>query len=110
MAKRKSNKMDAVRKTLTELGNDAKPRAIQEHLKSQGVTMSTNMISNYKTVIRKKTGKRGRPRGKRLVIRKTTVGRGSGGGISLADIQTVKKLTDRIGADKVKELATVLAN
>jgi hypothetical protein len=33
----------------------------------------------------------------------------SGGGISLEDIRAVKQLADRIGADKLQELAAVLA-
>jgi hypothetical protein len=108
MAKRKSSKMASVRQALSDLGSGAKPQALQEHLKTKlGIDMSTSHISNYKTAILKKEGKRRRRRGKRTVAAK--VGGGRGGSISLADIQAVKALTDRIGAEKVKELAAVLS-
>jgi len=38
-----------------------------------------------------------------------TASRTSGGGITLEDIGAVKKLVDQIGAEKVKQLAQVLA-
>ena len=108
MAKRKTSKIAAVRETLSVLGSDAKPLAIQDYLKSKlDIDMTTNMISNYKTAIHKKAGKRGRPKGKRSAARKAPANHR--GNISLADIQAVKALTDRIGADKVKELAAVLS-
>jgi hypothetical protein len=47
--------------------------------------------------------KRGRPK------KVTTPATASAGGISLADIKAVKELEAKIGADKVRQLAEVLA-
>jgi hypothetical protein len=94
------SKMDAVRQTLAELGSDAKPLEIKEHLRSRySISMEPGMISNYKSTI-KSGGKSSlirRPKGAHL------------GDFSIEDIQAVKAVADRIGAEKVKQLAHVLA-
>ena len=67
MAKRKSgvNKAQLVRDAIAALGKDAKPAAIQAHIKSAGgPEIPTVMISSYKSNMMKKgggTGRRGRP-------------------------------------------------
>lgn len=116
-------KMDGVRQSLQALGKDAKPIAIQEHLKKTfKIDMTPNTISNYKSVLQKAGKKRGRPRkevaatkGDEAHGRPTNGRRGrpkstsSHGNISIEDIQAVKHLAGRIGADKLVQLAEVLA-
>src|SRR5262249_35836436 len=96
---------DMVRDALKELGNDAKPLAIQAHIKSKfGKELATQIISNYKFQLRKKTGAgpsgRGRGRGKR----------GAAAGL-LNDVETIRVLrglVSKLGAAQVKELVDVL--
>src|SRR5262245_20425201 len=105
MAKRKGNKAQMVRDALEKLGKDAKPAAIQEHIKAAGgPEIPTVMISSYKSNMKTKGGgKRGR-RGR--------VGRpaGSGGrsGSLIGDIASVRDLISRHGkADLVKLIDAV---
>jgi hypothetical protein len=101
-------KMEAVRRALAELGQDAQPSDIQSYVKSKfGIDMEKTMISSYKTSL-KAAGKsaltrKPKSQGARATSTRTT------GGISLDDIRAVKELADRIGADKVRELAEVLS-
>jgi hypothetical protein len=104
----RGSKMAGVRAALAELGNDAKPVAIQEFLKKSGIEMSTNMVSNYKTHILKKSGKRRKRRGRKLVVAKVAAAPAARNSIGMADLQAVKALTDRLGAAKVQELAALL--
>jgi hypothetical protein len=95
-------KLEAVRRALSELGNDAKPLDIQKHIKGKfGVNMDPSMISNYKSSLK--------GAGKSRMIRKPGGRAATAGGLTLQDIQAVKELTDRIGGDKVRELAEVLS-
>jgi hypothetical protein len=96
--------MEATRKALAELGREAKPLEIREYLKSKfGIDTSTSLISTYKTVLLKK-GK-----GKKAAVGSHRSGTRANGRFSLEDIKAVKELSDRIGADKVKELAELLS-
>src|SRR5262245_48954983 len=103
MAKRKGNKAQMVRDALAALGKDAKPAAIQEHIKAAGgPEIPTVMISSYKSSMKAKGGKGGR-RGR--------VGRpakaGGGGGI-IGDIAAVRGLIEKHGkADLVKLIDAV---
>jgi hypothetical protein len=98
----KLSKMEAVRRVLKEHGKDTMPVDIQDHLKKQySIKMDAGVISNYKSSILKARKKGGRPKAKAAA--------GTTNGISLDDIRAVKHLADRLGADKVKELASVLA-
>lgn len=97
------SQVDMVKKALEELGADAKPLAIQESIKSNfGKELPTTIISNYKSVLKRKGGGssgsgRGRPRGS-----------GGGGSIQIDDLETVRGLVSRLGADHVKRLVDVL--
>jgi hypothetical protein len=105
----KVSKMEAVRQSLNELGADAKPLQIKDHLKSRfGISMEPNMISNYKSMIKSGGSKsslirrpRGRPAG-------SGSGSGTRSGFSIEEIQAVKEVADRIGVEKVLKLAAVL--
>jgi len=59
------------------------------------------MLSNYKSVIRSE--------GSKSAVIRPPDGTKSGKGFSLAEIQAVKEVADRIGVDKVRQLAVVLS-
>jgi hypothetical protein len=99
------SKMEAVRRTLAELGNDAMPGAIQKHIKEKfGVQMDPNMISNYKSAIKSAS--------KSAIIRSpkafTKASTKTAGGLTPEDVRAVKELVGKIGADQVRQLAEVL--
>lgn len=107
------SKMEAMRQVLDAHGVDIKPLEIQEHLKKQfGIDMDTKLISTYKTTITtKKKGKKVKkkmaasvdvPQAAAAPIARTR-------GITIDDIHAVLKLANRIGAEKLRELAEVLA-
>ena len=112
------SKLEAVRWSLAELGNDAMPLTIQERLKKTfGMQMSPNHISNYKSQVLSK-GRKGKRRGRKPKAAAGAVQEAAApaareatreGGIGLEDIQAVKELSGRLGADKVRELAILLA-
>jgi hypothetical protein len=97
--------VDMVKKALDELGADAKPLAIQESIKSHfDKVLPTSIISNYKSVLKRKGGSSsssgtGAPRGRRPC----------GGSVQLNDLEAVRSLVSRLGADHVKRLVDVLA-
>ena len=110
-------KLEAVKQALAQLGNDAKPQPIKEFVKSKfSLDMPTQLISNYKTVLAKKAGRQGaiirRPEEQAAVpagaIRQAAPA-GGAGGITLDEVRAVKAIVDRIGADRVRELAAVLS-
>jgi hypothetical protein len=98
-------KTEAVKRALAELGQDAKPLELQKHIKTQfGIHMEPQHISNYKSTLK--------GAGKSALIRKPVrklAPAAPAGGISLDDIRAVKQVIDKIGADKVRQLAEVLA-
>lgn len=104
------NKMAAVKAILDEEGYDAKPAAILERLrKKYNVDMSPAMVSNYKSLLSRKAASQSQvARQPRARSAATTAGRGAG--ITLNDVEAVKKLADRIGADNVRKLAEVLSS
>jgi hypothetical protein len=119
MARRKVNKMQLVRDVVSERGKDIMPLEIVKIAKEKhGVTMSPDMASTYKSSVLKQLGmapggktKPGRKPGRKPGPQAAAVTNGSrtSGGISLNDIRAVKELAARIGADKVRQLAEVLA-
>lgn len=93
------SKMEAVRRALNRLGADAKPLVMKPYIEKEfGIVMDANMISSYKSAISRKGASQSRlnRRGGRGTV---------GGELSVEDIQAVKDLAERIGADKVRELA-----
>ena len=85
---------------------------VQSGEKSEfGIAMSYDMASTYKSAALKQLrGKRRGPKPGRkpAALAPTTNGRAAGA-ISIEDIQAVKDLADKIGAEKVGQLAAVLA-
>jgi hypothetical protein len=103
------SKMEAVRRILKEFGKDTKPLEIQDHLKKQfRIKMDTSVISTYKGTILKARKKPGKPKGPKPSPAMAAPGTFTVE-ISLDDIRAVKALADKIGAEKVQQLAGVLA-
>jgi hypothetical protein len=117
------NKLGAVREVIKKHGKDVMPTEIVKLVKTEhGADISVDVASNYKSTALKQLGLKGtgKRKGKRgpkpgWKLAKATangapaVTHTKGGGISLEDIGAVKKLVDQIGAEKVKQLALVLA-
>ena len=108
------SKMEAVRRILGESGNDTKPIDIQDQLKKKfNIKMDPSVISNYKSsIIRLGVPKKkmGRPKGSKngqAAVAHSPVK--SGSSISIDDILAVKALAEKLGADKLRQLAEVLA-
>ncbi|OAI38826.1 hypothetical protein AYO40_06315 [Planctomycetaceae bacterium SCGC AG-212-D15] len=106
----KISKMEAVRRVIGDTGSGTKPADIQDEVKKRfNIKMDTGTISNYKSTImrlaaRKKPGRKpGRP------AKAHTATRATGASISIDDIKAVKTLAERIGVDKLRQLADVLA-
>lgn len=93
-----------VRSALSDLGMDAKPQALQDHIKAKyNRELPKTLISNYKSTVKKKGGSAaaggngpGRPRK-------------GGGTIALDDLEAVRGLIDRHGPDGVRRLVAVLS-
>jgi (p)ppGpp synthase/HD superfamily hydrolase len=107
-------KTEAVKQALAKLGQDAKPSAVIEHVKkAHGLDVSAQTVSNLKALQAKKPAvmakRRGRPPKTPASTPARTVSIRSTAGVSLEDIRAVKELADRIGAEKVAQLAEVLA-
>lgn len=108
------NKAEAVREIIRTHGKDVMPVDIVKYAKDEhDITMSTDMASTYKSNALRQLGlksgrrrKRGRKAGAEAVAAKTP---SRAGGIRMEDIEAVKKLCDRLGAGKVRDLAGVLA-
>jgi hypothetical protein len=112
------SKLEAMRRSLAELGNDATPLALQDHIKKTfGFDMNTAYVSKYKSLVLSK-GRKGKRRGRKPNAAAGAVQEAAapasreatkGTDISLEDIQAVKELSDRLGAGQVRELAVLLA-
>jgi hypothetical protein len=117
------SKMDAVRRAMGELGNDALPKRIQAFVKERfGVVMTNDHVSDCK----KKILKKGKGKAKRAAAKpqaQTAAARTKAvpappvrpapappaRAIALADVEATKSLVERVGADSLKRLIDVLA-
>ena len=82
-----------VQAALDAKGSDAGPSELQAAIKEKfNVELPNNVISNYKSVIKREGGKT--PAGKR----------GRKAGPEFADLQAVRGLVTKLGADQVKKL------
>jgi hypothetical protein len=115
-------KQDAVRRALATLGKTASAKDIQKHVKETfSFDMTIDHIYNAKSnVLAKGKKKASKPKGKLPAppepaaganppAKSAPVARQPAGGISLADIEAVKDLLGRVGADNLKALADLLA-
>jgi hypothetical protein len=105
------SKMDAVRQAFQALSWSAKPKAVQKWLRDNlKIEMRTSHISNYKSQLKKKRGRVGRPRKDAALAAAAPAARsGRRSDISLDDVKVVKDLAERLGPDQVKQLADMLA-
>jgi hypothetical protein len=99
------SKMEAVRQAVLNLGREAPLvdviRFIKKNFKME---IPRAMAYTYKSVALKETAGGGRGRGRKPGRKPAAVNT-----VTLDDIRAVKALADRIGAEKVKQLAGVLA-
>ena len=94
-SEKKVSQMGMVRAALEEIG-DAKPQEMQVHIKSKfGVELPPNIISNYKSQIKRKIGMGGPGRGRRA-------------GLQVEDFETIRGLVKRLGSEQVKRLVEVV--
>jgi len=93
---KKPSQMGMVRTALQEMGGDPKPLEMQAFIKSKfGQELPANIISNYKSQIKRKNGVGGQGRGRRP-------------GLQVEDIETIRKLVKRLGTEQVKRIADVV--
>ena len=93
---KKVSQMGMVRIALDDMGADAKPLDMQAHIKSKfGVELPANIISNYKSQIKRNSSGGG-------------VGRGRKAGLKVEDFETIRGLVRRLGTDQVKRLVEVV--
>ena len=93
----KTTQKAMVQAALDDKGWKVGPQELQAFIKDQYDTeLATNIISNYKSVIKRETGKGGAKTGAR-----------KSGGAQFSDLQAVQSLVNRLGADQVKKLVDV---
>ena len=85
-----------VETALNEKGWDAGPQDLQPFIKEKfGADLPANVISNYKSVLKRAGGKA------------TGGKRGRKPGAQFSDLEAVRGLVTRLGADQVKKLVDV---
>lgn len=90
------SQMQMVRTALDDLGKDAKPQALQEHIKDKfGKELPKSIISNYKSNLKKKNG--GGKRGRKV-----------GASLQVEHFEQVRTLVNLLGAEQVKRLVDVV--
>lgn len=112
-AKPSVSKMEAVRQAMAEHGLDVMPSQILEFVKTKfGVTMSPSMVSNYKSTLSKKMAAKSAVLRRPRVARAATAANGSTSPstISMEDLTELRRLVDRLGADRIKELTRILGD
>src|SRR5438045_942493 len=108
-------KVEAVRRALKALGKDATPSKLQPYIKQTfGIDMTPAHVTTCKGVVLRKKKKPGpKPKVQPLepLVRQSapTPAKASRNGISLEDIQSVKGLIGRVGADQLKGLIDLMA-
>jgi hypothetical protein len=106
----KTSLREAVRQAMDVLGLDASPTDIHNHLlEKRGLDISPNMISSYKSGIRKEAGLKGRRRKKRKKQRAAAEAAAPAAapvsdGISLKELRALKDMAVRLGAGRFREV------
>ena len=124
------SKKEAVRRAMNTLGMDAGRQDILKHVKEQfGVDMTIDHVSTYRADIRRKKGKKGRPKAAKAKVAAPTakktettpaaaqttapktapVAGKRTEGISASDLQKLKDLLARNRPDELKAIMDVLA-
>jgi hypothetical protein len=97
MAKTKGgvSKADMIREAMRELG-DAPPKDMQRYIADKyKTTISTTMISSYKSNFNRKSGRGGR-------------GGAGEGNIGVKDLTVLREMIDRVGAPQLQSVIKVL--
>jgi hypothetical protein len=106
-----ANQLEAVRRALDELGQDALPKDIQRHIQERfGIAMTPEHVSTYKSsLLRKRKGRRGRkPKGEGAPASASSAAQGEAA-ITLRDLRALKELAGRLGGAKLRELAELVS-
>lgn len=102
------SKMDMVRAAMRDLGDNAKPMAIQKYLQEQFHThMDTGMISSYKSHIKTKEASQS---GLMRKVKSSAPDVGGSTGVSVEDIYAIRHLINKHGARDLKRLVDILAS
>ena len=119
MPRKNGTKADAIRAAIAKLGgpDQAKNGAVVEAVGTQGFKSSAYEVSMYKTKLRRAAGSRGTGKGRRgrkpgrkpVQTTGTTPPTNSHSTVSLAEIQTVRAVVARLGAEEVKRLVELLS-
>jgi ribosomal protein L19E len=111
----RTNKMEAVRRAMDNLGYDASPLEIQKFIKENfDVDMNANMISSYKSTLRAKAGlagrrkKRGRPKKTAAAATAAAPAATFHDAVPWKDLRTIKDIAGRIGKKGLRELVELL--
>jgi hypothetical protein len=112
--RKKISKAEAVRRSLADLGPDAKPKDIQADIKKRfRIKMTTDHISTSKgDAIRKglvgePTAEKKRP-GRKPKSETADAANGKGAAIEVEDIVAVKTLVQKLGAESLRSLIDAL--
>ncbi|HWG43614.1 MAG TPA: hypothetical protein VN688_12575 [Gemmataceae bacterium] len=101
-----TNKAEAVRRALGELGDDAMPTEIQQFIKARfDVEMTTKVISVYKSKRAKKKSKGDRKSAVEQPLAEGNVQ----DAISLRDLRSLKELKERHGSSRLQELLQLVS-
>ncbi len=106
------SKLHAMRQAVAKLGKDAPLADLLKFIKDNfGINLDRSLAYNYKSLVSSQTtGKASKPKGRKPGRKPAAVVNGSNAmAITVEDIQAVKALAHRIGAEKVSQLAKVLA-
>lgn len=104
-----TNKAEAVRRALAQLGKKATPTEIQEHIKHYfDVEMTTKVISVYKSKLSKRRGRPGRKAHAESASAPAPVSLTEA--ISLRDLRALKELKDRHGLSRLRELLELVSH
>jgi hypothetical protein len=101
-----TNKAEAVRRALTDLGRKATPTEIQSHIKDRfDVDMTTKVISVYKSKLSKQIRRTPRKGGEE----RTGDSLSFAEAISLRDLRALKELKARHGLSRLRELLELVS-
>jgi len=102
-----TNKAEAVRRALAQLGKKATPTEIQVYIKQHfDVDMTTKVISVYKS----KLSKRRRHPGRKAHAESASAPVTLTEAISLRDLRALKELKDRHGLSRLRELLELVSH
>jgi hypothetical protein len=114
----KPSMREAVRQAMGVLGMDALPADLHNHLKEKmGLDISPNMISSYKSSLRREAGLKGLRKKKKKKQRATAVAAAPAGqpsaapvsdGITLKELRALKDMAVRLGAGRFREVVEFL--